>query len=60
MAVPAGAAAGQARRYQDGRFATANGRALFHATPYRPPADAVNAHYPSACSPAGCATNGTA
>ena len=43
---PAGAAAGQARRYEDGRFATANGRALFHATPYRPPADAVNAHYP--------------
>ncbi|PTU68960.1 nitrate reductase [Chromobacterium haemolyticum] len=43
---PAGAAAGQARRYEDGRFPTANGRAQFHVTPYRPPADAVNARYP--------------
>ncbi len=42
---PAGGQA-QARRYTDGRFATANGRAQFKATPYSPVADAISADYP--------------
>jgi assimilatory nitrate reductase catalytic subunit len=37
---------GQARRYVDGRFATADGRARFHATPYRPVAEPISARYP--------------
>ena len=43
---PAGASEGQARRYGDGVFATADGRARFHATPYRPVAEPVSARYP--------------
>ncbi|TAM04727.1 MAG: nitrate reductase [Paraburkholderia sp.] len=43
---PAGSAHGQARRYTDGRFATEDGRARFHAPHYQPPADAVNARFP--------------
>jgi len=43
---PAGAAAGAARRYTDGQFATADGRARFHATRYLPVADEVNARFP--------------
>ena len=44
--LPAGAVQGQARRYVDGVFATANGRARFHAVRYQPPAENVSAHYP--------------
>ncbi|CAB3750427.1 nitrate reductase [Paraburkholderia solisilvae] len=43
---PAGAAGGAARRYTDGQFATADGRARFHATQYLPVADEVNARFP--------------
>ncbi|ALN62667.1 BFD-like [2Fe-2S] binding domain protein [Lysobacter antibioticus] len=43
---PAGAAQGLARRYGDGVFATANGRARFHPTPYRPVAEATSARFP--------------
>ncbi|MDQ7976321.1 molybdopterin-dependent oxidoreductase [Paraburkholderia sp. SARCC-3016] len=39
-------ATGDARRYTDGRFATADGRARFHATRYLPVADEVNARFP--------------
>jgi assimilatory nitrate reductase catalytic subunit len=41
-----GRTAGEARRYTDGRFATADGRARFHATHYLPVADEVNARFP--------------
>ncbi|POZ60266.1 nitrate reductase [Chromobacterium alticapitis] len=44
--LPAGSASGLARRYEDGVFATDNGRARFHAIDYQPPADKVSAHYP--------------
>lgn len=44
--LPQGAKQGQARRYTDGHFATANGRARFHALRYEPPAENVSAHYP--------------
>ncbi|WP_051711177.1 nitrate reductase [Andreprevotia chitinilytica] len=44
--LPAGATTGQARRYEDGVFATADGRARFHVTPYKPLAEATNARYP--------------
>jgi assimilatory nitrate reductase catalytic subunit len=43
---PPGRAVGDARRYTDGRFATADGRARFHATQYLPVADEVNARFP--------------
>ncbi|WP_459711570.1 molybdopterin oxidoreductase family protein, partial [Paraburkholderia sp. 2C] len=43
---PPGRTAGDARRYTDGRFATADGRARFHATHYLPVADEVNARFP--------------
>ncbi|KAF1722264.1 nitrate reductase [Pseudoxanthomonas wuyuanensis] len=42
----AGAAAGQARRYGDGVFATASGKARFHVTPYRPVAEPTSARFP--------------
>ncbi len=43
---PHDALEGQARRYGDGVFATADGRARFHATPYRPVAEETSARYP--------------
>jgi len=43
---PAGAKTGDARRYTDGVFATADGRARFHATAYLPVAEAADARYP--------------
>lgn len=43
---PAGASRGQARRYTDGRFATGDGRARFHSTPYQPVAEPINARFP--------------
>ena len=43
---PVGGQSGQARRYADGVFATANGRAQFHATQYHTLAETTNARYP--------------
>ena len=43
---PAGAAAGRARLYEDGRFATGSGRAQFAAERYVPVAEAPDARYP--------------
>jgi assimilatory nitrate reductase catalytic subunit len=43
---PEGALAGKRRLYDDGAFPTASGRARFHATPYRPVAEATDARYP--------------
>src|SRR5512139_1290227 len=43
---PEGAASGRARLYADGIYPTASGRALFHAAPYRPVAEAIDARYP--------------
>jgi assimilatory nitrate reductase catalytic subunit len=42
----AGQQEGQARRYSDGRFASANGRAQFHAPHYLPVAEPTSARYP--------------
>ncbi|WP_235429805.1 nitrate reductase [Xanthomonas sp. GPE 39] len=44
--LPVGAAQGQARRYADGVFATADGRARFHPTPYKPVAEPTSARFP--------------
>ena len=46
--VPAGAMAGRARLYEDGVFPTPDGRARFHAAPYRPVAEPREARYPFA------------
>lgn len=43
---PEGATAGRTRLYTDGVYPTANGRARFHAEPYRPVAEAIDARYP--------------
>jgi assimilatory nitrate reductase catalytic subunit len=43
---PAGNRSGQPRRYGDGVFATADGRARFHPTPYRPVAEPTSARFP--------------
>ncbi|AKM29684.1 nitrate reductase [Pandoraea faecigallinarum] len=43
---PAGAAHGAARRYEDGVFATAHGRAKFHAFDYQPVAEPISARHP--------------
>ena len=43
---PDGAASGQARLYEDGRFATADGRARFVAPAWRPTAEVRDARYP--------------
>ncbi|GLU35776.1 molybdopterin-dependent oxidoreductase [Trinickia caryophylli] len=40
------APSGLARRYTDGRFATADGRAQFQLTPYLPVAESADARYP--------------
>ncbi len=42
----AGATQGKARLYEDGRFATADGRARFAAMPYQPVAAPCNTRYP--------------
>ncbi len=42
----AGASSGRSRLYEDGVFATASGRAQFHAQPYRPVAEPADARYP--------------
>jgi assimilatory nitrate reductase catalytic subunit len=46
--MPEGAAAGKPRLYEDGRYATASGRARFHPADYLPPAEAVNPRFPLA------------
>lgn len=43
---PAGATLGTARLYGDGRFPTENGRARFHADPYRAPKEQRDARFP--------------
>ena len=43
---PADSERGAARRYVDGTFATADGRARFHAPSYLPVAESVDARYP--------------
>jgi assimilatory nitrate reductase catalytic subunit len=45
---PEGASAGQARLYQDHRFATPNGRARFISQPFRPTHEQTDAQYPFA------------
>lgn len=45
---PVGQPTGQARLYEDGRFATPDGRARFVATPYRPLAEPRESRYPYA------------
>ncbi|MDM4767912.1 molybdopterin-dependent oxidoreductase [Pelomonas sp. SE-A7] len=47
---PEGATEGKSRLYEDGRFATADGRARFVVRPYRPALDVVDAAYPFALS----------
>ncbi|MFT4193834.1 molybdopterin oxidoreductase family protein, partial [Ottowia sp.] len=44
--LPEGAAAGRARLYEDGRFATPDGRARFAADAWRPVAQPRSARYP--------------
>ena len=44
--MPTGAQAGRSRLYTDGVFATATGRAKFASTPYKAPAEAIDARYP--------------
>jgi assimilatory nitrate reductase catalytic subunit len=48
---PEGAVSGQARLYADGIYPTENGRAHFHAAPYRPGAEAIDARYPLHLNP---------
>jgi assimilatory nitrate reductase catalytic subunit len=43
---PEGTSSGRARLYEDGRFATADGRARFAAVHARPTAEKRDAHYP--------------
>jgi assimilatory nitrate reductase catalytic subunit len=43
---PEGAESGQTRLYADGVYPTPSGRARFHAAPYRPVAEAIDARYP--------------
>ena len=44
--MPEGAACGEVRLYADGQFPTASGRARFIASPWRPPAESVDARWP--------------
>ena len=44
--VPEGTATGTDRLYRDGVFETPSGRARFHAAPYRPVAEPIDARYP--------------
>ncbi len=44
--MPSGAMSGKARLYEDGVFATANGRARFVAAPFRAVAEPADARYP--------------
>lgn len=44
--LPEGQPTGRARLYEDGVFATPDGRARFHAAAYRPPAEPRDARFP--------------
>ena len=44
--LPQDAVVGKVRLYTDGIFPTASGRAQFHAAPYRPVAEPIDARYP--------------
>ena len=44
--MPQGAAHGRSRLYEDGRFATADGRARFHDAPFEPPAETPDVDWP--------------
>ncbi|RUP34301.1 MAG: nitrate reductase [Curvibacter sp.] len=44
--LPEGAPSGKVRLYEDGRFPTPDGRARFHATAYRPVAEARDERFP--------------
>ena len=46
--LPAGAASGKQRLYEDGKFPTPDGRARFVVTPYQGVKEPVNAQYPIA------------
>jgi assimilatory nitrate reductase catalytic subunit len=46
--LPQGATTGSARLYEDGRYATPDGRACFIATPYTPLAEPCDARHPYA------------
>lgn len=46
--MPEGAAAGRARLYEDGRFATPDGRARFHDCAFTPTAEATDGGHPLA------------
>ena len=43
---PAGASAGKARLYEDGKFCTPSGKAQFHAARYVPVVEKIDARYP--------------
>ncbi len=43
---PAGASSGRARLYEDGRFATADGRARLASEPFKGVAEPVDSHFP--------------
>ncbi|MET1116281.1 MAG: molybdopterin-dependent oxidoreductase [Comamonas sp.] len=44
--MPAGTAHGKARLYEDGLFPTSDGKARFHAAPFQPLAEPVDARHP--------------
>ncbi|MHB1083392.1 MAG: nitrate reductase [Thiobacillus sp.] len=44
--LPEGATTGKPRLYEDGVFATSQGRAHFYNAPYRPTAEPIDARYP--------------
>jgi assimilatory nitrate reductase catalytic subunit len=44
--LPEGARAGTSRLYEDGVFATGDGKAHFYHAPYRPVAEPINAQFP--------------
>jgi assimilatory nitrate reductase catalytic subunit len=57
---PEGASSGRQRLYEDGVFPTASGRARFVKVEHQPTAETPTPRARSACSPAVCATSGTA
>ena len=58
---PEGATEGRQRLYDDGVFATADGRARFVDAPYMKPAEERDARFPFALNTgSACATSGTA
>jgi assimilatory nitrate reductase catalytic subunit len=55
-----GETTGRARLYEDGVFATPDGRARFADVAYKPVAEAREARFPFSLNTAACATSGTA